>query len=195
MTPPAKHDQFEAYLALLDRWNRTHALTALRPEDRHEELILDSLQLAPWLESLPPGAAAADFGTGMGVPAVVLAILRPDLRVLALDKVGKKISFVRQATLELGLKNLEPIQGDATAIPALGADLGVAKAVGDLSLLLGWWKRHGLPNAPFLALKGPDWTSEALPEGWTAAPHPYVLPTRGARVVLELARSGIPAPR
>ncbi|BDU78428.1 16S rRNA (guanine(527)-N(7))-methyltransferase RsmG [Mesoterricola sediminis] len=173
----------EAYLALLDRWNRTHALTSLEPEARFEELILDSAVLLPFLDRVPKGAAVVDFGTGMGIPAVVLALARPDLTVHAVDKAHKKIAFVRQVALELGLTNLRPSVGRAEALPPLGAALGVAKAVGTLELLLGWWQRHGLSGAPFLALKA---GAEVPPAGWTAVSHPYHLPTRGDRQVVEL---------
>jgi 16S rRNA (guanine527-N7)-methyltransferase len=172
------------YLDLLDRWNQTHALTALQKSHRFEELMLDSASLLPFLTVLPAGAKIADFGTGMGIPAVVLALARPDLTVYALDKAHKKIAFVRQAGLELGLLNLRPMVGRAEALPPLGAQLGVAKAVGSLELLLGWWGRHGVPGAPFLALKGPE--AVTPPPGYSAQAHPYTLPSRGERAVLEL---------
>ncbi|MBP1628319.1 MAG: gidB [Holophagaceae bacterium] len=179
--------RFAQYLALLDRWNRTHALTALPPEVRFEELLLDASSLLPHLQHLQKGALVADFGTGMGIPAIVIAICRPDLRVAAIDKVGKKMAFVRQAKLELGLDNLIPCPGLSEQLPPLQAQAGVAKAVGTLELLMGWWARHGAPGAPFYAMKGPDWPTETKPKGWTITAHPYRLPTRGERVVIELS--------
>jgi 16S rRNA (guanine527-N7)-methyltransferase len=176
------------YLDLLDRWNRTHALTALPKPQRREELLLDASVLLPFLDALPAGARVADLGTGMGCPAVVLALARPDLEVLAVDASAKKLAFVRQAALELPVPNLVPVHGRLEDLPPLEADLGTAKALAALDQLAGWWGRHGRPGAPFLALKGPDWTQEPLPADWTATPHPYVLPTRGRRVVVVLAR-------
>ena len=173
------------YLDLLDRWNQTHALTSLDKEERFEELMLDSAVLLPFLDRLPAQAKVVDFGTGMGVPAVVLALARPDLVVIALDKSHKKIAFVRQAALELNLSNLRALAGRAETLPPLGAQLGVAKAVGTLDLLLGWWQRHGSPGSPFLALKGPEGCPER-PRGFSVTTHPYALPTRGQRTVLEI---------
>lgn len=171
------------YLDLLDRWNRIHALTSLEKDARFEELVLDSATLIPFLDPLPAGAAVADFGTGMGIPAVVLALARPDLRIHALDGAGKKIAFVHQAALELGLPNLRPQACRVEALPPLGAALGVAKAVGSLELLAAWWRRHGAPGAPFLALKA---APEPAPAGFSVQTHPYRLPSRGERAVLEL---------
>ncbi|HEY3399949.1 MAG TPA: 16S rRNA (guanine(527)-N(7))-methyltransferase RsmG [Geothrix sp.] len=176
------------YLVLLDRWNRTHALTSLPQAERWEELILDAAALLPFLEPLAPGSRVADLGTGMGCPAVVLALARPDLEVLAVDASAKKLAFVRQAALELPVPNLKAVQGRLEDLSSLEADLGTAKALGSLVQLAGWWSRHGKAGAPFLALKGPEGAEEPLPAGWTAVPHPYALPTRGRRVVLELRR-------
>ncbi|HJV37205.1 MAG TPA: 16S rRNA (guanine(527)-N(7))-methyltransferase RsmG [Geothrix sp.] len=176
------------YLDLLERWNRTHALTSLAPSERREELLLDAAALLPFLEALPPGSRVADLGTGMGCPAVVLALARPDLEVLAVDASAKKLAFVRQVALELPLPNLRPVHGRLEDMTPLMADLGTAKALGSLGQLTAWWDRHGKSGAPFLALKGSDWSEEVLPPGWEATPHPYALPTRGRRVVVELKR-------
>nr|WP_320132577.1 RsmG family class I SAM-dependent methyltransferase [uncultured Holophaga sp.] len=178
--------RLDQFLLLLDRWNKTHALTSLPPGDRFEELVLDASALLPHLAALPSGALVADFGTGMGIPAAVIAILRPDLQVAAVDKAGKKMAFVRQVALELALPNLRPTPGQAEQLPPLGASAGMAKAVGPLTLLSSWWERHGLAGAPFFALKGPDWIYEDKPKGWACSAHPYRLPTRGERVVVEL---------
>lgn len=179
-----------AFLDLLEHWNRRHSLTALPPAARKEELLLDSAVLLPWIQHLPPAAVVADFGTGMGIPALVLAAARQDIQVLALDKSAKKLAFVRQAALELRLANLEARPGRVEDLAPIGADLGTAKAVGPLPLLLGWWARHGAPGAPFLALKGPAWAEELPLAGHVCQAHPYRLPTRGERVLVEVVRGG-----
>jgi len=195
--PDALMEPLQQYLELLDRWNRIHALTALSREDRFEELILDSAALLPYLQDLAPGSKLMDFGTGMGVPAVVLALARPDLQVVALDKSKKKIAFLKQVSLELRLQNLRAVAELAEHLPPVGAGLGVAKAVGSLELLTAWWLRHGLPGAALLAMKGPEWQQEAVPPGWELVAHPYQLPTRGTRVILHMKKIAGPesAPR
>jgi 16S rRNA (guanine527-N7)-methyltransferase len=83
--PPLILASLGRYLGLLDQWNQTHALTSLPPAARKEELLLDAAALRPQLESLPSGKRVADLGTGMGSPAVVLALARPDLQILGVD--------------------------------------------------------------------------------------------------------------
>jgi len=187
--PPELAEPLGRFLLLLDRWNRTHALTALPPKERREELLLDAAALLPFLEGLPPGARVADLGTGMGSPAVVLALARPDLEVYGVDASAKKLAFLKQATMELPIPNLKAVHGRLESLPPLQVDWGTAKALGSLDLLSAWWARHGREGSPFFALKGVDWAEEGVPEGWTAIPHPYQLPTRGQRVIVELRRS------
>lgn len=177
--PPELEPPLRAWLDLLDRWNRTHALTALPPDQRWEELVLDASALLPEIAQLPSGSTVADLGTGMGSPAVVLAVARPDLRILGVDAAGKKLAFLRQAALELGLPNLQALHGRFERLPPIGADLGVAKALAPLDHLVGWWARHGRPGSPLLALKGPGWREESHPEGWRIEVEPYRLPSRG----------------
>ena len=184
----------QQFLDLLDLWNQTHALTALPKETRFEELILDSWALVPYLANLPAGSRVVDFGSGMGIPAVVLAIARPDLEIIALDKSRKKMAFVRQAAMELKLEALRPIAARMEDLSVLEASLGVAKAVGSPQLLAAWWGRHGRPGAPLLALKSQSWAQEACPdnEQWTLLAHPYSLPTRGDRIILEIRTRSSP---
>lgn len=181
--------RIQVYLALLDRWNQTHALTALEPADRMEELMLDSAALFPLVMHLPAGTRVIDFGSGMGIPAVPLALFRPDLEIRAMDKARKKIAFLRQVVMELALPNLIVLEGRAEDLPPQEAGAGTAKAAGSTALLTTWWERHGLKGAPLWALKGPTVESDPVPAGWEYRLYPYRLPSRGSRQILELYKA------
>ena len=95
------------YIALLDKWNRTHNLTAIRdPEQMVTHHLLDSLAV---LGHLPKQARlrVLDIGSGGGLPGIPLAIARRDWRVMLLDSNHKKAAFLRQAAIELKLANVE----------------------------------------------------------------------------------------
>lgn len=154
-----------------------------------EELILDSAALFPLVSHLAAGTRVVDFGSGMGIPAVPLALFRPDLDIRAVDKAKKKMAFLRQVIMELGLPNLMVLEGRAEDIPPQEAGAGTAKAAGSPTLLTSWWERHGRPGAPLWALKGPTVIAETIPEGWTHRLLPYELPSRGVRQILELYKS------
>ncbi|MDR2562075.1 MAG: class I SAM-dependent methyltransferase [Holophagales bacterium] len=176
----------EAYLKLLGKWNGVHSITGLAPEQRFEGLLLDSAALLPHLGSILAGSLVADFGSGMGIPAFLIAAHRPDLNVLAVDRNRKKVAFVRQAALELQLSNLRAECGPIESLAPLNADVGTAKAVGDLGTLLTWWKRHSAPGAPFFAFKGSKWDCSDVGREWSHEAFPYSLPSMGERAIIRL---------
>ena len=92
------------YIALLAQWNRAYNLTAVRDPfamiDRH---VLDSLTALDFLF----GRRLLDAGTGAGLPGLVLAIVRPDVRCTLLDSARKKTRFCAHAAMTLGLDNVE----------------------------------------------------------------------------------------
>lgn len=95
------------YIELLERWNRTYNLTAVRkPSDMVPRHILDSLSVLPWVGE----GRLLDAGTGAGLPGIPLAIMRPGLSLTLLDSAGKKIRFIHHVKRELELTNVEPVQ-------------------------------------------------------------------------------------
>ncbi|HQS59014.1 MAG: 16S rRNA (guanine(527)-N(7))-methyltransferase RsmG [Gallionellales bacterium 35-53-114] len=91
------------YLALLQKWNKVYNLTAIRnAEQMVSHHLLDSLSVLPHLW---PGRWL-DVGCGAGLPGLVLAIAQPQWHFTLLDSNSKKTSFVQQAAIDLGLKNV-----------------------------------------------------------------------------------------
>jgi len=97
---PAHAAPLLAYLALLDRWNRTYNLTAVRdPREMVTRHLLDSLAMHGYV----PDGRLADLGTGPGLPGIPLALVRPGLQVTLVESNGKKARFLREAVRTLGL--------------------------------------------------------------------------------------------
>ncbi len=91
------------YLSLLQKWNKTYNLTAIRdPQEMFVKHLLDSLAVAPHVDS----KRLIDVGTGGGLPGIPLAILFPERQVDLLDSNSKKTRFLVQAKAELGLENI-----------------------------------------------------------------------------------------
>lgn len=100
-----------AYLALMAKWNKTYNLTAVRdPLAMVGHHLLDSLAVLPHLP-MPSAGALADAGSGAGLPGIPLAIARPAWRVVLAEANQKKAAFLRQATIELGLRNASVHEG------------------------------------------------------------------------------------
>ena len=99
--------QLVQYVQLLDKWNSAYNLTSVRdPMEMLVKHIMDSLAVAPFIK----GQRVIDVGTGPGLPGIPLAICFPDKEFTLLDSLGKRIRFLNQVKLQLGLKNVTPLQ-------------------------------------------------------------------------------------
>lgn len=94
------------YVALLEKWNKVHNLTAVRDRQKMLSLhLLDSLAVASHIDA----DYLLDVGSGGGLPGIPLAIACPNKSVTLLDSSHKKTTFLRQAVIELGLKNVSVV--------------------------------------------------------------------------------------
>ncbi len=96
-----------AYLQRLLETNKTMNLTAIRDPD--EAILKHLADCAVCATAIPPKADLLDVGSGGGLPAFPFAILRPDIKVTALDSTGKKVAFLNETAEALGLPNLKAI--------------------------------------------------------------------------------------
>lgn len=100
-----KINQLVNYILLLRKWNRVYNLTAIRDSGQMlTHHLLDSLSIVPWITGC---SHILDVGSGGGLPGLVIAISCPETVVEMIDVVSKKTAFIRQATIELGLKNVK----------------------------------------------------------------------------------------
>src|SRR5206468_1177693 len=99
----AQQEQLMDYLGLMFKWNSVYNLTSLRdPMQMVTHHLLDSLAAVP---AFAQAHNVLDVGSGGGLPGIVLAIVRPDMKVSMIDTVHKKTAFLTQVKAELGLAN------------------------------------------------------------------------------------------
>lgn len=88
---------------------------------------------------LPESGALVDLGSGAGLPGVVLAAMRPGMRVVLLEPMERRTEWLRFVVDELGLRNAEVVRGRAEDLAGvLVADAVTARAVSSLENLLRW---------------------------------------------------------
>ena len=155
-------DKFDRYMALLKDWNTRINLTAITED---EEIRLkhfqDSLSLLPYIE----GGSLVDVGTGAGFPGMPLAIARPDLQVMLVDSLDKRVKFLRCVVEELSLSNVTCIHARAEDIgrdPAYRErfDYATARAVASMPVLLEYCLPLLKTGGRFIAMKGANAAEE-----------------------------------
>lgn len=166
MHVPAGEEQQEAmlaYLGLLERWNRTFNLTAIRgPADMVSRHLLDSLSVLPWCAE----GRLLDAGTGAGLPGIPLAIANPALDVTLVDSVGKKVRFMNHVQRELGLQNIQPVQARLEAFASDSPfDAVISRAFSSLAAFATAARHLAGNGTRLLAMKGrcPDEEIGELP--------------------------------
>lgn len=156
--PPEAEDAFGDRLPLACRYadllattGISHGLVGPREADRLWERHL--LNCAVVQELLPEGDRVVDIGSGAGLPGLVLAIARPDLRVDLVEPLLRRTTWLEGAVAELGLSNVTVHRGRAEEM-SLRAPVVTARAVASLDKLIRWSFPLLEPGGRLLALKG-----------------------------------------
>lgn len=187
--PEGQQQKLLAYLALLEKWNKTFSLTALRdPAKAVSHHLLDSLAILPYLRKGP----LLDVGSGGGQPGIPLAIVHPELAITLLDSNSKKTAFLQQAIIELGLGNVTVQAGRVEQFaPREGFGMIVSRAFAEMSDFVGLTRSLLAPQGRWLAMKGirPDDEISRLPDDIAVeAIHPLTVPgVEGERHLAILA--------
>jgi 16S rRNA (guanine527-N7)-methyltransferase len=167
---PPQHEQLLDYLALLLKWNAVYNLTSVRdPMQMMTHHLLDSLAAVP---AFAGAHNVLDVGAGGGLPGMVLAIARPDMKVSMIDTVHKKTAFLTQVKAELGLANVTVYTKKVQELEvAEKFDVITSRAFADLSDFVNWSGHLLAECGQFIALKGtaPPEEQERLPKQWKVA--------------------------
>lgn len=143
------------YAELLAEQGVERGVIGPREVDRlWERHLLNSAVLA---ELLPRESRVLDAGSGAGLPGIPLAIARPDLRVVLLEPMARRVEWLREVVTELEL-TADVVRGRAEEGPVReqwgDQDVVTARAVAPLGRLAAWCLPLVRPGGQLLALKG-----------------------------------------
>jgi 16S rRNA (guanine527-N7)-methyltransferase len=117
-----------------------------------ERHVLNSAVLAG---AIPVGATVCDIGTGAGLPGLVIALARPDLRVALVEPLLRRTTFLDEVVDELGLDHVRVVRARAEELHGIETfDVVTSRAVAPLERLLGWSMPLVAPTGALVAMKG-----------------------------------------
>jgi len=189
---PTQQEKLMDYLALMFKWNSVYNLTSLRdPMQMVTHHLLDSLAAIP---AFAQAHNVLDVGSGGGLPGIVLAIVRPDIKVSMIDTVHKKTAFLTQVKAELGLTNVTVYTARVEQLQVSDKfDVITSRAFADLSDFVNWSSHLLADGGRYIALKGvaPKDEQERLPAEWqVSGVEPLQVPRLGAeRHLVHIQRS------
>ena len=183
----AERAQFVRYLDLLNKWNQVHNLTAVRdPEEQVSRHVLDCLAVLPYIED---AATLADIGSGAGLPALMLAIMRPQLAVTALESNGKKAAFIREAVRVLALANVQVVAQRVEDWQASPQAVIISRALAAADRFIALTAHLGDANSRWLLMKGREAETLTVSGFAIHAVYPLAVPLlAGERTLLDIWR-------
>ncbi len=157
--------QFQKFYELVIAWNEKINLTAITDEKEFAiKHVIDSLSI--WdAKKFAAAKNLLDVGTGAGFPAIPIKIFQPEIEIVLLDSLNKRINFLREVVGELKLSGVEFLHGRAEDFAHQNNfrekfDLVTARAVARLNVLAEYCLPFVKIGGTFAAMKGKNFREE-----------------------------------
>ncbi len=159
-----KYSQFVEYKNLIQEWNEKINLTAITDDEGiMKKHFIDSIKVFNFPE-LHNAKSVVDIGTGAGFPGVPMKIVRPDMEIVLLDSLMKRVNFLNEVIAKLGLEGIKAVHGRAEDFAKVEYrdhfDAAVSRAVANMTLLTELCLPFVKVGGYFVAMKGPGAEAE-----------------------------------
>ena len=158
---PGQEDAIRAYAEFLTTAGIERGLIGPREGERiWERHIFNCL---PVTQLLPQGASLFDIGSGAGLPGIVIALARPDLKVTLIEPLERRVEFLNEAVAAIaaGGVEIEVIRGRAQDVKK-SADFVTARAVAPMEKLKKMSWHMVKTGGSLLAMKGESAATEMV---------------------------------
>jgi 16S rRNA (guanine527-N7)-methyltransferase len=183
-----REDQIQRYAELLKGAGIERGLIGPKEGDRIWERHIANC--IPITTILPENVRLVDIGSGAGLPGIVIALARPDLKVSLVEPLQRRVDFLNEVVAELGIP-VEVIRGRAERVKKQ-FEIVTARAVAPLEKLINisW---HMIPKGgSLMAMKGESAAEEiastTLKKGSTAELHEISLPNLPIARVIQVKK-------
>ena len=183
-----REDQIQRYAELLKGAGIERGLIGPKEGDRIWERHIANC--IPITTILPQNVRLVDIGSGAGLPGIVIALARPDLKVTLVEPLQRRVDFLNEVVAELGIP-IEVIRGRAERVKKQ-FEIVTARAVAPLEKLINisW---HMIPKGgSLMAMKGESAAEEmaatTLKKGSTTQLHEISLPNLPIARVIQVKK-------
>lgn len=155
-----KYNKFIKYKDMLKEWNEKINLTAITDDEAIiKKHFIDSLKIFRF-SKLKESKRIIDIGTGAGFPGIPMKIIMPEIEVVLLDSLNKRVNFLNEVISALNLKGITSVHGRAEDFAREvnyreKFDAVVSRAVANMAVLSELCIPYVKKNGYFIALKGP----------------------------------------
>jgi len=185
---PGKEEEITQYANLLASVAIERGLVGPKEADRIWERHIANC--IPITTIIPQGVRVVDIGSGAGLPGIVIALARPDLKVTLIEPLQRRVDFLNEVIAQLEIP-VEVVRGRAETVKKQ-FEVVAARAVAPLEKLIqiSW---HMIPRGGhLLAIKGEGAAEELattkLKKGATAKIHEISLPNLPVARVVEVSK-------
>ena len=158
-------DQIERYAGELIYWNSKVNMISRKDEENVMSYhILHSLSILKYAD-IPHRSLCLDIGSGGGLPGIPVSIARPDLRMLLIDSIAKKVKMAEMFASHTGNKSLKAIRARAEELHrdkeyGKRYDYIFSRSVAKVEKILEWSQSIRKKDTVFIMLKGGDLSDE-----------------------------------
>lgn len=183
-------ERLKIYENLLRKWSPKINLVSRTTLD---QIAIRHLRDSAQIFSLSPQGVTSwiDMGSGGGFPGLVVAILgaelSPDMRVTLIESDQRKCAFLRTVARDAGV-SVNVMAERVESVPPAQANVVSARALADLTRLLGFAQRHLADGGIALFPKGTSWEKEVedARRAWSFELEPYMSETEANSVILKI---------
>lgn len=151
LTEKQKSQLEEFYNILIEENKKINLTRILEKEDVYLKHFYDSLTIVKVVDFSKINTLC-DVGSGAGFPGIVLKIVFPNLKVVLIDSLQKRVNYLNRTIKSLGLENIKAIHTRSEDYKET-FDLVVARAVARLDKLINWCSHLIGKNQLFVAMK------------------------------------------